>query len=143
MYLRTFVHTKVTIRYNKYISWVGIRVEYVVYDRQMSLSQELLGCQTCWLLCEKWNTGDQTDKATLGNIFNSRRQKKKRFQNFGVQVKICKIKVNLPKGYTSHQRNEATKNANAMDATTVPEDVNDEADIAMLLQDENEDADVS
>ena len=64
-------------------------------------------------------------------------------QNFGVQVKICKIKVNLPKGYTSHQRNEATKNANAMDATTVPEDVNDEADIAMLLQDENEDADVS
>ncbi len=30
-----------------------------------------------------------------------------------------------------------------MDATTVPEDVNDEADIAMLLQDENEDADVS
>ena len=122
---------------------MGIPVEYVVYDRQMSLSQELLGCQTCWLLCEKWNTGDQTDKATLGKIFNSRRQKKKRFQNFGVQVKICKIKVNLPKGYTSHQRNEATKNANAMDATTVPEDVNDEADIAMLLQDENEDADVS
>ena len=58
-------------------------------------------------------------------------------------MKVCKIKVNLPKGYTSHQRNEATKNANAMDATTVPEDVNDEADIAMLLQDENEDADVS
>ena len=49
----------------------------------------------------------------------------------------------MPKRYTSHQRNEATKNANAMDATTVPEDVNDEADIAMLLQDENEDADVS
>jgi len=58
-------------------------------------------------------------------------------------VKICKIKVNLPKGYISPQRNEATKNANATDATTVPEDVNDEADIAMLLQDENEDADVS
>ena len=56
------------------------------------------------------------------------------------KVKICKDKVNLPKGFISPQRNEATKNANATDVTTAPEDVNDEAEVAMLLQDENEDA---
>ena len=59
------------------------------------------------------------------------------------KVKICKDKVNLPKGFISPQRNEATKNANATDVTTAPEDVNDEAEVAMLLQDENGDASVS